>query len=163
MSKQKKPRPTHKRGNRPNVEAKAYDRCVNKILWRARQEQCPDEYIERIDLLTLSAVEAITHGHGTKAEWDSVALTLNQAWILAKQGIGPEAIPVLEEAQDAMRRAIPRFHQSGKIALDGDGIKAVRDAINLWREQIKLSTFGQVEESARVVAKFYKYKPENQA
>src|ERR1700756_1579878 len=99
MSRNKKPRPTHKRGNRENPQDKAYNRCIRTLMFKMQRDPCPVEYAEHVELITLSAMEAITHGHGTKAEWDSIAISLNQGWILAKNGIGAEAIPALEEAQ----------------------------------------------------------------
>lgn len=108
-----------------------------------------------LELVVLAALDAVTRGHGTTREWDALARCLNQAWTLAHNGVGAEAIPVLRRAQDAMRRVAARFKQTDKVVFDGEGLKQVREAIDVWGQQIRISTVGEIAESARVVAKHY--------
>ena len=108
-----------------------------------------------LELVVLSALEAISHGHGTPNEWNSVARAINHSWTLANQGIGSEVIGPLAEAEDAMRRAGDRFYKVGKVALDGDGLRAVREAIELWGQQLRICTVGEVDAATRLVEREY--------
>ncbi len=115
------------------------------------------------ELIVLSALEAVTHGHGTRREWDSIANALNQAWTLAHNGIGAEMIPTLSAAQDGMRRAVPRFDRTGKVALDGDALRDVRHALTLWGQQLRMCTIGEVDAATRLVQREYWKRPETRA
>ncbi|AHN77417.1 hypothetical protein DA70_09655 [Pandoraea pnomenusa] len=107
-------------------------------------------------MVVLSAFDAVVvHGLGTRREWDCLARALNHSWVLASNGIGAEASPVLLRAQEAMRRARDRFRTAGRIGFDGDGNQALRTALDLWGEQLRMCTVGEVDAATRAVEKHY--------
>ena len=116
-----------------------------------------------LEMVALTALDAVAHGHGTRREWDSIARCLNHSWTLARQGIGGEAIPTLVRAQDGMRRAVPRYDRIGKFGLDGDGLRDVRAALSLWGGQLRISTIGEVDAATRVIEREYLKNTERRA
>ncbi|WP_150587017.1 hypothetical protein [Pandoraea communis] len=120
------------------------------------REPVTDEYAGELEMVVLSAFDAVVvHGHGTRREWDCLARALNHSWVLASNGIGAEAAPVLERAKEAMRRARDRFTNGGRIGFDGEGNRDLRAALDLWGEQLRMCTVGEVDAATRAVEKHY--------
>jgi len=120
------------------------------------KEPMTDDDASELEMAVLTALDMVAHGHGTTREWDSLARCLNQAWTLAHNGTGPEMIPMLMEAQDAMRRMAKRYRETGKVVFDGAGLQSVREAIAKWGEQIRICTVGEIHAATTVVAKHYR-------
>jgi hypothetical protein len=155
MSRNKKPRKPY----RPKAAAPF---AGISLLMGAQIAKDPmtDSDASELEIVALTALDAIAHGHGTRREWDALTRCINQSWTLANRDIGAEAIPVLLRAKEAMSRVAVRFMQAGKIAFDGDGLQAVREAIVTWGAQIRIATVGEIAESARMVEKHYPEKME---
>ncbi len=118
-------------------------------------ESMTEEYVGELELIALTALDSVTKGHGTRRDWDCLARCLNQSFVLANNGIGPEAKELLEDAQKAMLRTKDRFHQKGKIILDGDGLLSIRKALSIWSDQLRISKVGEVDSATRLVEKHY--------
>lgn len=116
-----------------------------------------------LEMVAFTALDAVTHGHGTSREWDCLSRCLNQSWTLAHQGIGAESIPMLTCAQDGMRRAVPRYDATGKFGLDGDALRDIRLALLHWGQQLRLSTIGEVDAATRAIQREYHKHPERRA
>ena len=80
-------------------------------------------------MLEYSALEAITKGQGTVADWRTLVDVLNLSEMMGKNGVGPEVLPICEKAQDSLHKAAMRYQETLKMGLDGEGIKACRDLI----------------------------------
>lgn len=118
-------------------------------------EMASAENIATLEMTALTAIAAIANGAGTTAEWDSIAKAINHGWTLANAQIGPEAMPILQKAEQAMRRVAARYRVSGKIGFDGQGLQDVRDAIAIWGEQIRISKIGEIDAATRAVEREY--------
>ncbi|MFM0141771.1 hypothetical protein [Paraburkholderia sp. RL18-085-BIA-A] len=111
--------------------------------------------VDRLEMPVLSAIDAIEKGRGTPENWDVLARTLNQAWVFATGGgIGEEAKPYLVVALDGMRAVKQRFLDTGAMALDALELEAVRSALEMWREQLKLATLGELHTASDVAHKY---------
>lgn len=115
----------------------------------------PEEEVEKLQLASLTALEAVTKGRGDRDEWNSLAKALNHSWTLAQNHIGKEVMPVLTEAEEAMKKAGSRYEKVGRIVLDGEGIRKVRAALWLWYEQLRLCVVAEVERAAWLVEREY--------
>ena len=160
MSRSQKPR--HKKRTPIFVNKNA---CLIAIE-RARVEREPvaEAFAAEFEMAALTALDAITRGYGEKSQWDTLANCLNHGWLLAKGGIGFEARPSFHLAHEAMRRMVPEFDASGKIAFVSDADKrTVEEALLLWSTQIRMATVGEIHDATQVVEKLYWQQPERRA
>jgi hypothetical protein len=49
--------------------------------------------------------------------------------MMAKNGVGPEVLPVCEKVQDSLHKAALRYQETMQMGLDGPGIQAIRDLL----------------------------------
>ena len=80
-------------------------------------------------MLEYSALEAITKGQGTVADWRTLVDILNISEMMGKNGVGPEVLPICEKAQASLHKAAMRYQETMRMGLDGEGIKAIRELI----------------------------------
>lgn len=139
---------------------------VKMALKSIRHEPLPEENAQELELIVFTALEEVVRGRAGPNEWNSVARAINHAWVLAKVKIGPEVMPFLTLAEDGMRAGAKRYYAAdGKrpLILSGDGLRAVRDAIFLWGDQLRLCTVGEVDEATRLVQMEYWKKQRQEA
>jgi hypothetical protein len=111
--------------------------------------------VDRLEMPVFSALDAIEKGRGTPDNWDVLARTLNQAWVFATGGgIGEEAKPYLVVALDGMRDIKQRFLDTGAMAIEALELEAVRSALEMWSEQLKLATVGELQTAGEVAHKY---------
>ena len=85
--------------------------------------------LDKLRMLEYSALEAITKGQGTVADWRTLVDILNISEMMGKNGVGPEVLPICEKAQASLHKAAMRYQETMRMGLDGEGIKAIRDLI----------------------------------
>jgi hypothetical protein len=85
--------------------------------------------LDKLRMLEYSALEAITKGQGTVADWRTLVDVLNLSEMMGKHGVGPEVLPICEKAQESLHKAAMRYQETFRMGLDGEGIKACRDLI----------------------------------
>lgn len=69
---------------------------------------------------------------------------LDIASALAESDIGAEHLPTIRDALDGMQRAKERAQRTGRWALDGDALNAVRTALNIHDAQVGIATKGDM-------------------
>lgn len=109
------------------------------------------EALNELLMRELSSLEALAKGHGTKHEWQDIAVVAALCRHMAKAGIGPEAIPVVDDVERHLIEASKRFDRTGKLGLTGPAIQAMRDMLayhDLQRSAVARSVY---EEHIRVV------------
>jgi hypothetical protein len=124
---------------------------ATRALESARASQMQDSDADRFRLAVLSALDGISKGVGTPGDWNTIASAMNQALELTRADIGPEIMPVLLAANDGMMRTRERFERTGRLGFDGDAIRDIREALDLWFDQLMLCTVGQVDAATRQV------------
>jgi hypothetical protein len=100
--------------------------------------------LDKLRLLEYSALEAITKGNGTVADWRTLVDVLNLSEMMGKGGIGPEVLPICEIVQESLHKAAIRYQETLQMGLDGQGIKAIRELIeyaDLQQSSIPRSEF----------------------
>lgn len=121
-----------------------------------RQEPVDEQFAAPLEIAAYTALDTITRGHGGKSQWDLLARCLNQAWLLAKGGLGPEAKAALDESHEAMRRMIPNFEATGQVAFASEADqKLVEEALALWGVQLRMANIGQIDQASRIVDREY--------
>ena len=92
----------------------------------------------------LIAIEAFRTGSATVADWKVVCEVCNLTESMAKDGIGPEAMPAVRLAQQAIIEAHDRFIRTGKMGTSGPGLTAFRDIYeyhDLQRQSVARSVY----------------------
>lgn len=79
--------------------------------------------------------------------WNTLATSLNIALVLCERGFGSEYEPDIKCAQEALMRAIGRHRQCGSWALDGDGIVAIRTAVEIHDQQMRITERREVRDA----------------
>lgn len=153
---QKQHKPRYDRNKTP-----VHRLAVMSRLMAAKVEREPmtDEQIGRLEIAVLAAVDSIEKGRGTGDNWDAIAKALNQSWVFATGGgIGEEVKPYLLVAQEGMKRMKQRFLETDVMEFDDLALEAVRSGIEMWREQLKMSTLGELATASDVVQKYFYQK-----
>ena len=103
------------------------DPCTHAIVGAAITQR---DKLDKLRMLEYSALEAITKGQGTVADWRVLVDVLNLSEQMARGGIGKdEVLPVCQKAQESLHKAAMRYQETMRMGLDGEGIKACRDLI----------------------------------
>ena len=103
-------------------------------------------------MLEYSALEAMTKGNGTVTDWRTLVDVLNLSEMMAKNGIGPEVLPICEKAQEGLHKAAMRYQETMKMGLDGQSIQAIRELIqyaDLQQSSISRSEFEKYIQKTR--------------
>jgi len=105
---------------------------VNPILHAvAGAAISPRSDLDQLLIRELSSLDAFTTGCATLKHWQDLAAVNNLAQTLAGKGIGIEVMEVAHRAETALTDAADRFQRTGKFGLTGEGIKAIRELIEL--------------------------------
>jgi len=108
--------------------------------------------LNKLRLGELSALEAMRMGKGTLEDWRMLVDLMNITETFGKNGIGPEALPDCELAQESLHKAAKRYEATKRMGLDGQGIKAlqnVREWHDLQRTSVARSVYERMIEKTR--------------
>jgi hypothetical protein len=154
-----------KRTKKYNPRAVDRNACITAIT-RAKilREPVNDDFAGALEIIVLSALDTVMRGYGTRSEWDSIANALNQSWLLCSGGVGTEGVPVLEAAQEAMKRAAPGVGVTGKLEFASEAdLHLVEEGLSIWSQQIRMVNIGELDAATRLVEKHYWDTPEKRA
>ena len=116
--------------SRKKCRRKVWSTTINPIAHAMAGAAITDQKaLDKLRLSELAAIDNIVYGRGTVEDWRWCADFMNIAETMAKNGIGPEVLPVCQEVQQALFDAAKRYETTKKIVLSGVGIKALKD---LW-------------------------------
>ena len=91
-----------------------------------------------------TALKAFTNGVAEKVHFDTLASTVDLTMMMSKSLFEMAYWEEINEARDAMIRCRERFARTGKLGLDGEGITAIKFAIELHEEQLSNVTGAEV-------------------
>jgi hypothetical protein len=91
-----------------------------------------------------TALEAFTNGVAEKVHFDTLASTVDLTMMMSQTLFERAYWDEINEARDAMIRCRERFARTGKLGLDGEGITAIKFAIELHEEQLSNVTGAEV-------------------
>lgn len=88
---------------------------------------------------------------GSEEAWHALAASLNVALILVERGFGAEFENEIKAAMRALMRCKYRQQETGAWALDGDGIAAMRTALAIHDEQVRIAERGEIRHAINEV------------
>lgn len=107
---------------------------VNPILMAVRGACItPNEALNSLKLRELASLDAMSKGKGDIQSWRDLADLVNLTETMAKNGIGPEALPDCTKLQDDLILAARRYEATKAMGLTAQGITAAREVID-WHD-----------------------------
>lgn len=112
-------------------------------VFRAR-EPMPDEDVRDILIHARVAFDQLLRGKATAEELLALGFASNATLLFAEAGFGRECVASIRRAQEALLRAHDRMRSSGRIGLDGPGITALREMLDVYEQQLEAATVGDM-------------------
>ena len=113
---------------RKRVNRKVWSTNIDTITHAITGEAITDSVaLNKVRMLELSAIDAFVNGRASLQDWRAVVDMLNVCEMMAKSGIGPEAIPHCEQATQSLHKAAMRYEKTKKMGLDGLGLTAIKE------------------------------------
>jgi hypothetical protein len=110
---------------------------VSNPVWKAlKTEPMAAKNQLNLNLDVHTAFEAIIKGSGTLDDVNTLAHAANMSLVLAERGHGPELIPNIIEAQEALMRVLQRVHNGKNVGFDAQGAEHMRDLLDTHTQQI---------------------------
>jgi len=113
----------------------------------------PETHLDKLRARELSAIEALAKGKGGINEWRDLTEMLNIAETMANSGIGPEALPVCEQAQAELLAAAKRFELTRRMGLTATGLAAIKELFAYHDAQRTAITRGEYEKAIQTTMK----------
>jgi len=107
----------------------------------------PRQTLNKLRFTEYAALESMVKGSGTIHDWRTLVDVLNLSEMMAKNGVGPEVLPVCEKVQDSLHKAALRYQETMQMGLDGPGIQAIRDLLE----------YADLQQSSITRAEFERY------
>lgn len=117
---------------RKRCKRKVWPTNINPIAHAIAGAAVSDEKsLDKLRLCELSAIDAMIKGVGTPEDFRWLCDVLNIAECMAKDGIGIELLSICEKAQKELLDAKERYDKFGKLGLSGEGIKILRELLEM--------------------------------
>lgn len=100
--------------------------------------------LDKLRLLELSQIESLANGSGTLQDLRGLTDCLNLCETVADAGVGPEALPACEKAQEAILSIMGRYETRKKIEALPAELEALRDLFafhDLQRQVISIADY----------------------
>ena len=110
------------------------------------------ELLDQQRVAELKAMQAFRDGHATRGDWDQLRLMLLMAFTMAKNGVGPEALPSCRTAWTELLAAKRRSDEGAHLGLTGQGITAMREAYEYHDLQRQSVSYRRLQEFFRWVS-----------
>lgn len=111
-----------------------------------------DDCLKQLKDKELAAIKAMRTGNATVYTWQELVDMNNICQVMARSGIGPEALPDAMMAEIELKHAAKRFEATGKMLLTGTGLKAINEVLewhHLQRSSISRSEYERMIEKTR--------------
>jgi hypothetical protein len=92
-----------------------------------------DGPLDKLRLLELSAIESFAKGQATPSDWRAVSDFLNIAEVMARGGVGPEALSACLAVDAALEDAHRRYVATGRLGMTGPQLLALRE-LHEWHD-----------------------------
>lgn len=95
----------------------------------------------------------LTQGSASFESWENCVGSLNMGLVLAEKVFDGQGEQEIVAALDGLFKAKLRGDKTGRYRLDGEGIQAVREALELHDQQMKLAHRREIVDSIATVKK----------
>ena len=109
-------------------------------------EPFTEEEVTRLALPVRLAYESIRSGTGSEADFDALAIAINDA-VIRSESIDALCVETCRIAQDALLQAKERYLRTGRWGFDWQGLQNIPPALDLYEEIIANSTPAQMIEA----------------
>lgn len=90
-----------------------------------------DDCLKQLKDKEQAAIEAMRTGKATVYTWQELVDMNNICQVMARNGIGPEALPDSIMAEIELKQAAKRFEATGRMLLTGPGLRAIQE-VSEW-------------------------------
>jgi hypothetical protein len=111
-----------------------------------------DDCLDQLKSNEKAAIEAMRTGKATLQTWQELVNMNNICQVMARSGIGPEALVDCMMAEIELKQAAKRFEATGKMLLTGTGLKAINEVLewhHLQRTSVSRSEYERMIEKTR--------------
>lgn len=111
-----------------------------------------DDCLDQLKSKEQAAIEAMRTGNATVYTWQELVDMNNICQVMARQGIGPEALVDCMIAEIELKQATKRFETTGRMLLTGPGLRAIQEVSEwhqLQRTSISRSEYERMIEKTR--------------
>lgn len=111
-----------------------------------------DDCLKQLKDKEQKAIEAMRTGNADVYTWQELVDMNNICQVMARNGIGPEALPDAMMAEIELKNAAKRFEATGKMLLTGSGLKAINEVAewhHLQRTSISRSEYERMIQKTR--------------
>jgi hypothetical protein len=111
-----------------------------------------DDFLKQLKDKELAAIEAMRTGNATVYTWQELVDMNNICQVMARNGIGPEALVDCMIAEIELKHAAKRFESTGRMLLTGPGLKAINEVLewhHLQRTSVSRSKYDRMIEKTR--------------
>ena len=103
-----------------------------------------DDCLKQLKDKELAAIEAMRTGNATVYTWQELVDMNNICQVMARNGIGPEALVDCMMAEIELQHAAKRYEATGRMLLTGTGLRAINEVLewhHLQRTSISRSEY----------------------
>jgi hypothetical protein len=107
----------------------------------------PEDILDKLRQRELTSIEAFRMGKADLADWQMINDMANLCEVMAKSGIGPEALEAAERTHEYLLEAYHRYNKTKRMGTSGLGLVAFRDCYeyhDLQRQSISRSVYEQM-------------------
>jgi len=107
----------------------------------------PEDILDKLRQRELTSIEAFRMGQADLADWKMINDMANLCEVMAKSGIGPEALEAAERTHEYLLEAYHRYNKTKRMGTSGLGLVAFRDCYeyhDLQRQSISRSVYEQM-------------------
>jgi hypothetical protein len=111
-----------------------------------------DDCLDQLKAKEATAIEAMRLGNATVYTWQELVDMNNICQVMARSGIGPEALVDCMIAEMELKQATKRFEATGRMLLTGPGLRAIQEVSEwhqLQRTSISRSEYERMIEKTR--------------
>lgn len=111
-----------------------------------------DDCLKQLKDKEQAAIEAMRTGNATVYTWQELVDMNNICQVMARNGIGPEALVDCMMAEIELKQATKRFEATGRMLLTGMGLKAIQEVSEwhqLQRKSISRAEYERMIEKTR--------------
>lgn len=110
-----------------------------------------DEHTTDLSAAYWLALDAMVRGNSREEDWSMITCALNIGMVLCERDIGREYEPLFITALDGAFRAKLRADQSRVWRYDGEALRAIREALTVHDEQVKVVTKEEIRNAMNEV------------
>lgn len=104
-----------------------------------------DALLNRLRIAELASIEEFVKGQATLQDWEALTGMNNVCETMARGGIGHEALPACQEAEQALIQAAKRYESTRVFGFTAVGLKAIRDVFGYHDLQRQSVSRGEYE------------------